>query len=102
MTVKAKEPIVIVDDDKSIAKTLKLHFERQGYNVVTAGTAQQGLTELASVDSAIVILDVKLPDANGVELLKEIQAMGEGFYSIIITAFPDMESTVKAVQNGVG
>ncbi|MDH5508774.1 MAG: sigma-54 dependent transcriptional regulator [Nitrospinota bacterium] len=97
-----KEPIVIVDDDKSIGKTLKLHFERQGHSVVTAITGQQGLAELDKVDSAIVILDVKLPDANGVELLKEIQAKGEGFYSIIITAFPDMETTVKAVQNGVG
>ena len=102
MTVIAREPIIIIDDDKSIAKTLKLHFERQGYDVVTAGTAQEGLSRLDAVDSAIVILDVKLPDANGVELLKEIRFKGESYYSIIITAFPDMETTVKAVQNGVG
>ena len=98
----SKEPIVIIDDDKSIAKTLKLHFERQGYGVVTANTAQEGMLELDAIDSGIVILDVKLPDANGVELLKEIRAKGESYYSIIITAFPDMESTVKAVQSGVG
>lgn len=97
-----KEPIVIIDDDKSIGKTLKLHFERQGYEVYTSLTAKDGLNTLESLGSAIVVLDVRLPDANGIELLKDIQDKGDDYYSIIITAFPDMESTVKAVQTGVG
>ncbi len=97
-----KEPIVIIDDDKSICKTLKLHFERNGYDVTTTQMAYEGLSKLESFVSAIVILDVRLPDANGVELLKEIRQKGDNYYSIIVTAFPDMESTIKAVQNGVG
>lgn len=95
-------PIVIIDDDKSIGKTLKLHFERSGYAVTNTVCAKDGLLELETQDKAIVILDVRLPDANGVELLQEIRKTGGDYYSIIITAFPDMESTIKAVQNGVG
>ncbi len=95
-------PIVIIDDDKSICRTLKLHFEREGYDVKTIHNGQDGMDVLESVSSAIVILDLRLPDANGVDLLKKIHDMGKDFYSIIITAFPDMESTVKAVRNGVG
>jgi len=97
-----KEPIVIIDDDKSIGKTLKLHFERLGYKVYTSLTAYDGLNTLESLDSAIIVLDVRLPDANGIELLKDIREKGDNYYSIIVTAFPDMESTVMAVQSGVG
>lgn len=95
-------PILIIDDDKSICKTLKLHFERQGCNVATAHSAEEGLRELENFPSAIIILDIRLPDGNGVDLLKEIRKSGENYFSIIITAFPDMESTVKAVQCGAG
>lgn len=102
MTVLNGEPIVIIDDDKSICKTLKLHFERRGFDVTTVHRADDGLKALAPFESAIVILDVRLPDANGVEFLKEIRNQDRNYYSIMITAFPDMESTVKAAQNGVG
>jgi len=102
MGTPGREPIVIIDDDKSICKTLKLHFERNGYDVTIAHLAREGIAALRALHSAIVILDIKLPDANGVDLLKDIRTYGENYYSIIITAFPDMESTVKAVQAGVG
>ena len=97
-----REPIVIIDDDKAIRKTLQLHFEPQGMQVFTANYAKEGLEKLAQLDSAIVILDLRLPDTDGVEILKELAKTGKNFYSIIITAYPDMESTVKAVQCGVG
>ncbi|VAX25527.1 Response regulator of zinc sigma-54-dependent two-component system [hydrothermal vent metagenome] len=102
MNVATREPVVVIDDDQSICKTLKLHFECNGYEVLTAFNAEDGMNILESVSTAIVILDIKLPDANGVELLEDIQSKAGNYYSIIITAFPDMESTVKAVQNGVG
>ncbi len=96
------KPVLIVDDDKSICKTLKLHFKRKGIDVIITNSGMEGLRELDSLPSAIIILDIRLPDANGLELLKEIQKRGDGYFTIIITAFPDMESTVKAVQSGVG
>lgn len=95
-------PILIVDDDKAIRKTLQLHFEAQGWQVETANYGQEGLEKLEVLDSAIIILDLRLPDTDGVELLKEISKKGKKFYSIIVTGYPDMESTVKAVQCGVG
>jgi len=96
------EPIVIIDDDKAIRKTLQLHFEPQGMEVITASHGKEGLEKLEGLDSAIIILDLRLPDTDGVELLKEISKKGKKYYSIIITGHPDMESTVKAVQCGVG
>jgi len=94
--------ILIIDDDKSICKTLKLHFEHHGCEVTTTYTASEGLRALDALPSGIVILDIKLPDANGIDILKEIRKRGDSYYSIMVTAYPDMESTIKAVQSGVG
>ena len=96
------EPIVIIDDDKSICRTLKLHFEHQGFKVYTSNLSYDGIKIIESLSSAIVILDIKLPDANGIDILHKIRNKSDNYYTIIITAFPDMKSTVKAVQNGVG
>ncbi|MBI3580594.1 MAG: sigma-54-dependent Fis family transcriptional regulator [Nitrospinae bacterium] len=102
METVCAEPIVIIDDDKAICRTLQLHFEREGVEIVTAHYAHEGLEKLKKFDSAIVILDLRLPDADGVDILKKICDMGKSYYTIIITAFPNMESTVQAVQCGVG
>jgi two-component system response regulator AtoC len=97
-----REPILIIDDDTSICKTLMLHFECQGYEVFSRHTGSEGLAMLDSFESGIVILDIRLPDANGLNILETINQSEGRFYSIIVTAYPDMESTVRAVQNGVG
>jgi len=102
MTTTVDRPIVIIDDDKAICKTLKLHFDRKDLQVFTANSGKEGLELLESHDSAIVILDVRLPDVYGIELLGELNEKNGNYYSIIITAYPNMESTVKAVQCGVG
>lgn len=102
MSLLNTEPIVIIDDDKSICRTLKLHFEHHGFEVYTSNCAYDGIKILEPLRSAIVILDIKLPDANGIDILNKIQSKKNNYYTIIITAFPDMESTVKAVQKGVG
>ncbi len=94
--------ILIIDDDQSICKTLKLHFEHHGCEVTTAYSASEGLRALDGLPSGIVILDIKLPDANGIDVLKEIRKRGDSYYSIMVTAYPDMDSTIKAVQSGVG
>tara|TARA_B100000315_G_scaffold259397_1_gene315299 strand:- start:27917 stop:29323 length:1407 start_codon:yes stop_codon:yes gene_type:complete len=102
MSLLNTEPIVIIDDDQSICRTLKLHFEHHEFEVYTSNCAYDGIKILESLSSAIVILDIKLPDANGIDILNKIQIKKNNYYTIIITAFPDMESTVKAVQKGVG
>ncbi len=102
MVAAGLEPILIIDDDKSICKTLQLHFECMGYEVSMRHTGEEGLEMLEDFDSGIIILDLHLPDATGIEVLDRIKHTDGRFYSIIITAFPDMESTVKAVQGGVG
>ncbi len=102
MVTTANEPIIIIDDDTSIRKTLTLHFECQGYVVHQRHTGAEGLALIEELESGIIILDIRLPDANGLDILENIYRKKGRFYSIIVTAYPDMESTVRAVQNGVG
>ncbi|MBF0169709.1 MAG: sigma-54-dependent Fis family transcriptional regulator [Nitrospinae bacterium] len=102
MSTSELAPILIIDDDVSICKTLKLHFECQGHVVHQRHTGSEGIEMLEAFDTGVVILDIRLPDANGLDILESIHHQGSRFYSIIMTAYPDMESTVRAVQNGVG
>ncbi len=77
---------LIIDDDRNILTALTIYLEDQGYEVTTSTTAQQGLISLRSGSPDLVFLDMKLPDRNGLEVLKEIVASGIKTQVLIITA----------------
>ncbi|WP_022664502.1 sigma-54-dependent transcriptional regulator [Desulfospira joergensenii] len=92
--------ILVVDDEQSILETLCMFLEEKGLIVFTAGTGEKGLELFDRERPQIVILDIRLPDANGLDLLT---SMGERpFFSkiIMITAFQDMETTIQAMKRG--
>lgn len=92
--------ILIIDDEVPICKTLALHLKSQGHTVEWVNTAADGLEKLSNEQFATVILDVHLPDMDGISVLQEIGARGIDVRVIIITAFHDLELTVKAMQYG--
>jgi len=92
--------ILIIDDEVSICKTLELHLKSQGYVVQWVNTATDGLARLVKSTFSTVILDVHLPDMDGLTMLQEIGNRGLDVPVIIITAFHDLELTVKAMQYG--
>ena len=92
--------ILIVDDDKSICKTLELHLSRSTMKVLTANTAVDGLRVFEEESPHVVILDLRLPDMHGIEVLERIRGIDENAYVIMVTAFQDMETTIEAIQKG--
>ncbi|HED12320.1 MAG TPA: sigma-54-dependent Fis family transcriptional regulator, partial [Gammaproteobacteria bacterium] len=94
------QEILVVDDEVSICKTLALHLKSQGYAVQWVNTAGDGLVKLSAVVFDAVILDVHLPDMDGLTMLQKISKKGLDVPVIIITAFHDLELTVKAMQYG--
>jgi len=92
--------ILIIDDDESICKTLELHLKRNGYDVSFAHTGRDGIGLAAERMPQLVILDIRLPDIDGIEVLRQIKAINKDKYVIMITAFQDMETTIKAMQEG--
>ena len=92
--------ILIIDDENDIRKLLSRIIRLEGYTVFEAETGDKGKKILRSEKIHVVICDVKLPDANGVEmvpLLKEIQPLCE---IILLTAFGTIEDGVSAIKRG--
>lgn len=92
--------ILIVDDEYSILETLDMFLTEKGHEVYKAATASEGLDIFYRSAPDVVILDIRLPDQNGLDVLSTMQK--EEFYTkvIMITAFQDMETTIEAMKRG--
>ena len=92
--------ILIVDDDPLILKTLSMHFSKTGYEVLTADDGREGLQRYSESMPDLVILDIRLPDVDGLEALRRIRDMDPKALVVIITAYDDMKTTVEAIKSG--
>ena len=92
--------ILIIDDEHSILETLEMFVSEKGHTAHTADSGQKGLDQYDRCDPDVVILDIRLPDVSGFELLCDIQRRENPAKVIMITAFQDMETTIKAMKLG--
>jgi len=93
--------LLIVDDDPLIRKTLATHFSsRKDFDVFQAENGLEGLNMYEEHTPDLVILDIRLPDIDGLEALKRIKAKNKKALIVIITAFDDMKTTVEAIKSG--
>lgn len=92
--------ILIIDDDVDICTLLKKFFERNGYEVTTSFKAVQGLGLLTENDYDLVLSDFRLPDYDGLALIKEIKAIKPNLPVIVITGYSDVKQAVKVIQLG--
>jgi two-component system response regulator AtoC len=96
--MKAKK-ILIIDDERPLLETLEMFLTEKGYAARCAMSATEGLMQCAIFDPHVIILDIRLPDMNGLEVLQELIRNGRKNI-IIITAFHDMDITIKAMKFG--
>ena len=100
------ETLLLVDDDVSLLESLKMHFEEAEevdgarFNVVTATSAASALRVAQEVRPSLVILDMMLPDRTGLEIIEELKAICGDAPILIVTAFHDMETTIRAMKLG--
>jgi DNA-binding NtrC family response regulator len=92
--------ILLVDDESSILETLEMFLGEKGHEVFKAKTASLGLERFYQYEPDVVILDIRLPDRNGLDVLSQIQEIGYPSKVIMITAFQDMETTIEAMKRG--
>ncbi|HAR97384.1 MAG TPA: Fis family transcriptional regulator, partial [Syntrophus sp. (in: bacteria)] len=92
--------ILVIDDDRSICETLDLYLTEEGYEVKTALTGTEGLNAFVETVPDLVILDIRLPDIDGFTVLEDLREEDENVKVIMITAFHDMETTIKAMKGG--
>ncbi|MDD5608468.1 MAG: sigma-54 dependent transcriptional regulator [Ignavibacterium sp.] len=92
--------ILVIDDDESIRKTLTNYLKKLNFNVYSASNGSEGIEIAQKEIPDLVVTDIKMPKADGFEVLKKIKEIDTHTHVIMITAFDDMSSTVKAMQQG--
>lgn len=92
--------VLIIDDDKGMCKTLSRILELDGYAVTAANTGSNGVACIKESPFNIAILDIKLPDVDGVELLKIIKMTNPDLNIIMMTAYASTENAIKALNEG--
>jgi DNA-binding NtrC family response regulator len=98
--MRDKTRLLIIDDETFIRQTLKKICEEEGFEVITAGTAVKGLRIVEENTPEIIILDIYLPDTNGIELLKTLKQNFPEVIVITITGKADIHSAVEAMKAG--
>jgi len=92
--------VLIIDDEAAIRESLQTLLELEGYGVGTAASGEEGLARLGDRPFDLVLLDLALPDRNGIDLLPEIRAIDPQLSIIMITAYGTVEDAVRAMQSG--
>lgn len=98
--VKTKKNILVVDDDKSILRTLTRILQKAGYEVDTAETGKEATEKMEKGHYSLALVDVRLPDIDGTDLLVSMKDNLRDTVKIVITGFPSMEMGVKALDGG--
>jgi len=98
--MKMEGSILVVDDEFSVRDSLYNWFRKDGYKVSTAENASEALKRIEESKPDVILLDIKMPGMDGVELQDRIHKIDAEIAVIMITAFASVETAVKALKQG--
>src|SRR5215469_14325572 len=99
-TSRAMAHILVVDDEKSICELLEITFRKEGHRVEVANNVETAKRKLEGSLFDIVISDVRMPGATGVELLRFTREVAPDSYFVLITGVPSLETAIAAANEG--
>lgn len=95
-----KKGVLVIDDEKNIRMTLEKALQGAGYDVETAINGENGLEKMEEEQFPVMLLDMKLPGINGMEVLREIKDMDYKTRVIMITGYGSIDTAVEAMKLG--
>jgi two-component system response regulator AtoC len=93
-----RQTILVVDDEASIADGLRLTLEAEGYSVRIAGSVRTGLAAVSQTEAHVAIVDLMLPDGDGLVLTKELKTRDPALEVIVITAYGSVRKAMEATK----
>ena len=99
-SLPAAGSVLIIDDEAAIRESLETLLELEGFGVVSAASGEEGLARIGEGSFDLVLLDLALPDRNGLDLLADIHIQDPGLSIIMVTAYGTVENAVRAMQAG--
>ena len=100
MTNASHFSLLVIDDEPDLRTLYELTLLREGYDIETAGTVQDALLHLKDRTYSAVISDMRLPDGNGLDVLRWLEENGRREKAIVITAYGSAENAVEALKAG--
>ncbi len=100
MTATDKTPILVVDDEPPIRRLLRTSLSTQGYQVLEAETGEQAIATIAKEKPEAVILDLGLPDLDGLDVIRRIRESGSRIPIIVLSSRGDERGKVEALDLG--
>lgn len=100
MTAHSTTRVLVVEDDRTIARGLAQHLEHGGYEVALAGTGREALDVVRRSPPALVVLDLMLPDVDGLEILRALRAAGNHTPVLVLTARDAESYTLEGFRLG--
>lgn len=97
---ESKKTILVVDDDKSILRTFTRILQKSGYEIDVAETGKEAISKAESKHYDLALVDIRLPDMDGTDLLAKLKKQLQHTVKIMITGFPSLETGVKALDEG--
>jgi DNA-binding NtrC family response regulator len=98
--MSSKAIILIVDDEETIRFSIKEFLEGQGYEVIVAETCEQALEKINEFLPDLVLLDLRLPNMGGIELLEKVKTKDPSALIIVMTGYGSVDSAVEAMKMG--
>ena len=92
--------VLVIDDDPDVLEFLRAFFKNLGHDVVLKDSAKEGLREVVLNQPDLVLLDIMMPDKDGLTLLKEIKDVDKEVSVAMITAYKDAERVIEAFRLG--
>lgn len=92
--------VLIIEDEDVVRSALARRLEQQGYVVGASATATEGFRQLEEGATDLVLLDYRLPDADGLEVLEKIRKQWPDVPVIMMTAFTNVETAIRAMHSG--
>lgn len=95
-----RRTVLIIDDDEIVRKQLEVELRRAYFTPVSVASGNDALAMIASMKVEIILLDVKLPDMDGIDLLEKIKAQNPSCEAIVITGYGGEEIAIRALRKG--
>ena len=93
--------ILVIDDEESIRKTISMTLQHAGYVVDTAENGKQAVAKSEANFYNLALIDIRLPDMEGTQLLTSLKDTTPPMVKIILTGFPGLQNAVTAINKGV-
>jgi len=97
---KAKPSVLVIDDDKTIRRTITEILQAEGFNIQVAKDGGEALEKSQREHYDIALVDIRLPDIDGIKLLKMLKRDNPEIKEIVVTGYPSLQNAVEAVNEG--